>query len=716
MGKEEALRRIKEAAVTGATELYLSHQGLTKLPPELFQLKNLTSLDLGGNQLTALPPELFQLKNLTGLHIYGNQLSSLPPELFQLKNLTTLDLGFNQLTSLSSELFQLKNLTELYLSFNQLTSIPPELFQLKNLTTLHLNSNQLTSLPPQIVELTKLERLDLSDNPLISPPLEIANRDIEAIRSYFTDLKGGSRLLAEVKVILVGEGASGKTSLTRCLRGERFNPKEETTHGIRITKWQINGATWPIRCNLWDFGGQEIMRATHQFFLSRRSLYVLVLDGRRDEQPEYWLRYIESFGSGSPVLVVLNKQDTNPSFDVDRIALRRKFPFIKGFWHTSCSTGQGVEAFQQALHKELGKVPFIETRWANAWFSVKETLEQMKKPCISYDEFEKTCRNAGVQEKFSRETLLAFLHDLGIVIHFTEFELEENHVLDPKWVTEGVYAIINAPSLADSKGLLKLRDLREIFRCAKDCCYQYGHEDYRYLVGLMKKFELCYELDDERVLIPQLFAVQEPAFPFDDSTALRFVLSYEDFLPASVMPRFIVKRHHEIKDNLKWRNGVVLANPLLEASAVVRADNETRRIHIAVTGKERKVYLALIWLTFRELHTGFAGLKVSERIPMPDNPAITVDYDTLLEYLEQGLEKIIPEGTKKVYSVKELLAGVHFDDQSEGERMLALAKTESKSGLRWLGEKLNRYFEVENPKIFGITIKHQALFEDMLKK
>ncbi len=48
--------------------------------------------------------------------------------------------------------------------------------------------------------------------------------------------------------------------------------------------------------------------------------------------------------------------------------------------------------------------------------------------------------------------------------------------------------------------------------------------------------------------------------------------------------------------------------------------------------------------------------------------------------------------------------------------MLALAKTESKSGLRWLGEKLNRYFEVENPKIFGIAIKHQAIFEDVLKK
>ncbi|MCI5115069.1 MAG: hypothetical protein D3912_09655, partial [Candidatus Electrothrix sp. AX1] len=60
--------------------------------------------------------------------------------------------------------------------------------------------------------------------------------------------------------------------------------------------------------------------------------------------------------------------------------------------------------------------------------------------------------------------------------------------------------------------------------------------------------------------------------------------------------------------------------------------------------------------------------------------------------------------------------GVHFDDQSEGERMLALAQTENKGGMRWLGEKLNRYFEVEGLKLFGVTFKHQAVFEDLLKK
>jgi hypothetical protein len=47
------------------------------------------------------------------------------------------------------------------------------------------------------------------------------------------------------------------------------------------------------------------------------------LDGRRDEKTEYWLKHIESFGGESPVLVMLNKIDENPSHDVNRVALRK---------------------------------------------------------------------------------------------------------------------------------------------------------------------------------------------------------------------------------------------------------------------------------------------------------------------------------------------------------------------------------------------------------
>ena len=606
--------------------------------------------------------------------------------------------------------------TRLDLSWERLTELPPELFQLTNLTELFLDNNHLAHLPLEIVQLTKLKWINLRGNPLTSPPYELALQGIEAIREYFASVQEGARTVSEVKVILVGEGASGKTSLTRCLRDERFNEHEETTHGIRIKNWQLNTDDQKLRCNLWDFGGQEIMHATHQFFLSRRSLYILVLDGRRDERPEYWLRYIESFGGGSPVLVVLNKYDSNPGFDLDRPFLQEKYPFIVGFWRTSCATGNGIRAFRQALLEELVNVPMIHTRWPGSWFRIKAQFEQMNEPCICYERFTGICVDAGVNEAGKQDVLAEFLHDLGIVIHFTEFDLADNHVLDPKWVTGAVYKIINAESVTAGKGCFRLDALREILRPQEGDPYIYRRADHRYIIELMKKFELCYELAGGEVLIPQLLAVPQPLFEFPYQSALCFILLYTDFLPPSVMPRFIVKRHKEIKDKLRWRTGVVLAHPQLEAVAVVRADNEARRIHIAVTGKERKVYLALIWLSLREINTGFEGLRVSERVPMPDDSPRSVPYKTLLTYREKGLEQYIPEDSEQVYSVQELLDAVHPDNEKEGERMLALVEVDNEEGrFKSALKSANKYLELK-PNFFGIGGNFNAWFDDLLKR
>ncbi|MCI5116254.1 MAG: hypothetical protein D3912_15860 [Candidatus Electrothrix sp. AX1] len=211
MGYEEALQLIKEAAETGATKLDLYWQDLTELPSELFQLTKLTKLNLWHNQLSSLPPEIVNLANLQVL----------------------------------------------YLSLNRLSLLPSQLTQLTNLQKLDLINNQLSIFPIEIAQLTNLRELHLDGNPLVSPPIEIAEEGIEAIREYFAEVDGETREAAEVKVILVGEGASGKTSLTRCLRGEPFNPHEATTHGIRIKQWKLTCACRDLCCNLWDFGGQD---------------------------------------------------------------------------------------------------------------------------------------------------------------------------------------------------------------------------------------------------------------------------------------------------------------------------------------------------------------------------------------------------------------------------------------------------------------------------
>ncbi|CAK8710821.1 hypothetical protein GKODMF_02145 [Candidatus Electrothrix gigas] len=284
MTNEEVLKVIEKAKAKGTTSLYLSGKQLTELPPEVGQLTNLTWLELQGNRLTSLPQEIGQLTNLQQLNLRGNRLVTLPPNIGQLENLTILYLSHNRLASLPPKIGQLTNLKRLNLTDNQLTHLPSEISKLTNLTRLELRDNQLTILPPEICQLPKLKSLYLRGNPLTSPPIEIADKGINAIRRYFVELEKSKQPLNEVKILLIGDGAAGKTSLVKQLLGQPFDEHEDTTHGISIQGWEPECAGKQIRANVWDFGGQEIQHATHQFFLSKRSLYVLVLDSRKDEQ------------------------------------------------------------------------------------------------------------------------------------------------------------------------------------------------------------------------------------------------------------------------------------------------------------------------------------------------------------------------------------------------------------------------------------------------
>src|SRR6201993_4252873 len=136
---------------------------------------------------------------------------------------------------------------------------------------------------------------------------------------------------------IVGRGAVGKTLIVKRLVDDQFDPNEKKTEGIQITEWplRLHGHE-DVRLHIWDFGGQEIMHATHQFFLTQRSLYLLVLNGREggeDADADYWLQIIESFGGDSPVIVVMNKIGEH-RFDLDRLGLRAKYASIRAFVQT----------------------------------------------------------------------------------------------------------------------------------------------------------------------------------------------------------------------------------------------------------------------------------------------------------------------------------------------------------------------------------------------
>jgi internalin A len=253
--------------------LNLRDNQLTTVPESITRLQNLTDLDLSGNQLTTVPEAITRLQNLTLLGLSRTQLTTVPEAITRLQNLTKLYLRDNQLTTVPESITRLQNLTDLDLSYNQLTTVPESITRLQNLTTLNLRDNQLTTVPESITRLQNLTKLYLRDNQLISPPAEIANRGVEAIRQYFQQLsQEGVDYLYEAKLLVLGEGGAGKTTFANKILDADYKLKDEvSTKGVDVLQWSfpVDGGR-KFRVNIWDFGGQEIYHATHQFFLTSR--------------------------------------------------------------------------------------------------------------------------------------------------------------------------------------------------------------------------------------------------------------------------------------------------------------------------------------------------------------------------------------------------------------------------------------------------------------
>jgi len=662
------------------TSLNLSYNKLTSIPYTITQLYNLTSLNFSNNQLTTVPDAICQLHKLTLLNLSNNKLAIIPDAIGKLNNLTLLDLSSNKLASISNVITQLINLESLILNDNQLKtfpqsfvslqklilllasrnqfrSIPKVIYELSSLQTLSFNNyfsyrssinkleNKIKEVSPRILQLKNLKELDLGDNPVEIPPPEIVIKGLESIKDYFRQIEDkGKDYLFEAKLLILGEAGAGKTTLARKIENPNYKLRDDeaSTEGIDVIQWNFpmeNGQ--PFRVNIWDFGGQEIYHATHQFFLTKRSLYALVADTRKEDTDfYYWLNVVELLSDNSPFVIIKNeKQDRHR--EINERLLRGQFTNLKETLATNLATNRGLSEILKEIKHYICQLPHIGTPLPKTWVKVREALEKDSRNHISLDEYLDICQKNGFTEVKNSLQLSGYLHDLGVYLHFQEDPLlKKTVILKPKWGTDAVYKVLDNKTVIRNLGQFTRSDLVNIWDAPE---YANMQDE---LLQLMINFKLCYKIpsSSDTYIAPQLLTENQPEYKWEATNNLILRYTYE-FMPKGILTQFIVAMHRFIAEQkYVWKSGVILEKDQTRAEVIEYYGK--REIKIRISGKHKKELMAIVTYELNKIHASYRRLKDNQLIPC--NCSMCKDsqephfysYDILRKFTEDRQDRI----------------------------------------------------------------------------
>ena len=685
--------------------LALANNQLTSLPGEIGRLTFLSVLSLGNNRLSTLPPEIGLLTNLRRLRLHNNELTSLPPEIGRLTALTKLPLDGNLLATLPPEVGHLANLPELGLVNNQLTSLPNEIGRLTNLTELWLSNNKITELPAEIGKLTKLDILAIDDNPLVFPPPGIVHQGRVAVLAYLREHLQASRDQWVSKLLVVGEGGVGKTSLLQSLVGKSFDPLLSSTHGIEINALKLMHPTAEgitMKLNAWDFGGQEIYHATHQFFLTNRSLFLLVWNTRHGyEQGKlyYWLDTIQAKAPESPILLVATHIDERDA-DLPLKDLRNKYPQIVEQYEISNRTGEGIEALRLAIADSAAELPLMGEAWPSSWLDAAESIRSMEEKYITADKLWSIMNSQQVSGENS-SVLAQWLHELGDILFFQDVEeLEDIVILKPQWVSKYISKVLESDEVIKRLGILTRAHRDELWHDIEPAMRDH-------FLRLMERFDLSHRAleDTELHMVVERLSLDPPDYEekwariLETGHCKEVSMKFKLNTMQAGIPTWFIARSHRFTISTHWRTGALFADTAKEAHlALVEAFPHERHLQLTVRGPHPENFFALLRDGLELTLSRFPGLRVERMIPCPGHAAASCSHEFKYEQLLNRLEKKPPKyqiecpEANKYVDVRLLLFGLApstFDDVN-----IAIRKSvrEKRGSVRELIALLQREF------------------------
>ena len=469
---------------------------------------------------------------------------------------------------------KLTGATELNLSYSgmtdsDMTEIPASLVNCHALQSLDLSRNQISrleNLPAGLLSLNLsrnqirrlenlpagLQSLKLSGNPSENVPPELLgdNYDgdcLEAVNAWFADLAQGHVVNQTVRLLVTGNGNVGKSSLVEALQHGQCLAAFGSSHAIRIVTLSLNGPK-PIRCQVFDFGGQEIYTGTHQLFLRGRAVQLIVFDAEtevtsvvpdritaeptRNQPLRHWMHTVQQQSPNSRFVLVHNKMDVAvradaatenllATYETDGMAVVR----------VSATTGRNILALHGYLCGAAYELPEYGMEIPTSWHTVRQYFidnlgkdPAQRQRLLTRGAFDTLCREHKVLAG-SKISLLRYLHRSG-TLYYNEDYLADTLVADQEWAIAAIYAALDRSKALyerlrnQSYGKCQVKDLFTAFGDA------YTPPQRWLLLRFMESCGLCFPLK------------AKDYYPTDENTYYIF----PEFLPAQtpeVVSQFI---------------------------------------------------------------------------------------------------------------------------------------------------------------------------------
>ena len=667
--------------LTALTRLDLSYNRLAELPESLGGLTALTRLDLSYNRLAELPESLGGLTALTELILDGNDLTALPEWLGGLTALTRLDLGGNQLTAVPESLGGLTALTTLSLFSNQLTAVPESLGGLTALTTLLLSGNQLTAVPESLGGLTALTTLDLDGNPLVSPPADVVATGTEAVLAFLRAGRAGSVRQWSAKLMVVGQERVGKTSLVKALTGREHDPGEPTTHGLRVETLGLPHPGEPdvtMAVSAWDFGGQDIYHATHQFFLTDQSVFLLTWSANNSTDRDrlgYWLSIITARAPQAPILIAATHAAPRAA-DIDIRSWQRHYPAIAGHFEVDCASGTGIGALRTAITNAAAGLKVMGEQWPRTWVAAAGDLcDSDGPPYITTAAMRHIMTAAGVADPAEQQGLARSLHLRGRIVHHADIaDLADTVVRDPQWLSTRIAEVLDSRAVRDRRGILTTADVTaawpDLDRAGRDG-----------LLAMLDTFDVSYRVADSRDGVIGVVVSWLPQSPPDYADAWQAAArpgggEIRVFYQLPVMPPGIpgwfLARSRRFATPLTWRTGALLRHPDGAHTALLRTDAGRREIELAVRGPLPAGFLAVLDDGLSLTFDRYPGLEPARIVPCATHGPCTTrfGYADLITRLNSGRPTVYCNELDAMIDIRELLNGIPMSSRDAGLRSI----------------------------------------------